>query len=167
MSFLWQAFVKILDDYAVGTVEDLKLWLVIIQVINKSLVADEGGLCKSTRCTAEITNFRRIAFWRDDKLRQIAPVIAKQLPVCAKTENARDALLNCQVALVERISDDTLLKTTNLDILMHTRSEEARLRIFALTVAEAMWRAHGGKLLGTRHLSIFTCSNPDDGLPSI
>jgi U3 small nucleolar RNA-associated protein 10 len=31
---------------------------------------------------------------------------------------------------------------------MHTRSEEARVRIFALGCARAMWVAHGSKLVG-------------------
>jgi len=31
---------------------------------------------------------------------------------------------------------------------MHTRSEDVRLRTFALTCSETLWRAHGGKLLG-------------------
>jgi len=31
---------------------------------------------------------------------------------------------------------------------MHTRSDDARLRVFALSCATALWNAHGGKLLG-------------------
>lgn len=82
----------------------------------------------------------------------MSPVIVKQLPVCIKinTEYARDTLANCLVVVMEQITDDTLLKTTNLDILMHTRSEDMRLRLFALTCAEAVWRTNGGKLLGMR-----------------
>jgi U3 small nucleolar RNA-associated protein 10 len=49
---------------------------------------------------------------------------------------------------VEHVTDDTLLKSVNLDILMHTRSEDAGTRIFALSVSESLWKTHGGKLLG-------------------
>ncbi|EEB90759.1 hypothetical protein MPER_10992 [Moniliophthora perniciosa FA553] len=49
---------------------------------------------------------------------------------------------------VEHVTDDTLLKSVNLDILMHTRSEDAGTRIFALSASESLWKTHGGKLLG-------------------
>ncbi|KAG9310969.1 hypothetical protein JVU11DRAFT_8847 [Chiua virens] len=41
-----------------------------------------------------------------------------------------------------------LLKRLNLDLLMHTRSEDARVRILALQCATEMWKAEGGKLIG-------------------
>lgn len=50
---------------------------------------------------------------------------------------------------MESVNDDGLLKSINLDLLMHTRSEDVRLRTFALTCSETLWRKHGGKLLGT------------------
>ena len=56
----------------------------------------------------------------------------------------RDAL----TSLVDTSNDDVLLKSINLDLLMHTRSEEAAVRLVALECAEALWRNHGGKLLG-------------------
>lgn len=60
----------------------------------------------------------------------------------------RTALVDALVAATEATSDDALLKKMNLDVLMHTRSEEAKLRILGLECSEALWRAHGGKLLG-------------------
>ena len=62
---------------------------------------------------------------------------------------ARSALSECLVAMVEAVSDDTLVKKINLDVLMHTRADDARLRLYALTCSEALWRAHGTKLMGT------------------
>ena len=50
--------------------------------------------------------------------------------------------------MAEVISDDNLVKKLNLDLLMHTRAEDARLRLYALTCSEALWRAHGAKLIG-------------------
>jgi hypothetical protein len=46
------------------------------------------------------------------------------------------------------VSDDNLLKKLNLDLLMHTRAEDTRLRLYTLTCSEALWRAHGSKLAG-------------------
>ena len=62
----------------------------------------------------------------------------------------RDAL----TSLVDTSNDDVLLKSINLDLLMHTRSEEAAVRLVALECAEALWRNHGGKLLGEYRLSM-------------
>lgn len=61
---------------------------------------------------------------------------------------ARAALSECIVAMGEAITDDSLVKKLNLDLLMHTRAEDARLRLYALTCSEALWRAHGAKLIG-------------------
>lgn len=48
----------------------------------------------------------------------------------------------------------------NVDLLMHTRSEDARLRLYALTCSEALWRAHSEKLIG----SSYTVASKDKAL---
>jgi hypothetical protein len=61
---------------------------------------------------------------------------------------------------MEAVNDDALIKSINLDLLMHTRSEDVRLRVFALTCSESLWRAHGGKMLGTSNTSsMHACPN--------
>jgi len=62
---------------------------------------------------------------------------------------ARSLFKQCLEAFVENVSDDALLKSTNLNLLMHTRSDNVRVRQFALACVEALWRSHGGKLIGT------------------
>jgi len=62
---------------------------------------------------------------------------------------ARSLFKQCLEAFVENVSDDALLKSTNLDILMHTRSDNVKVRQFALACVETLWRSHGGKLIGT------------------
>lgn len=91
-----------------------------------------------------------IAFWRDDKLQQTASLLVEQVPVCIRlgVADGKTTLLTCLGALAEAVNDDALLKSINLNVLMCTRSEDVRLRIFALTCSEGLWRAHGGKLLG-------------------
>jgi U3 small nucleolar RNA-associated protein 10 len=60
----------------------------------------------------------------------------------------RGLLQQCLEAIVENTTDEALLKAINLDLLMHTRSENAKIRHFALTCSGSLWRLHGGKLLG-------------------
>lgn len=43
---------------------------------------------------------------------------------------------------------DTHLKTLNIDLLMHTRSEEARIQICALRCLSRVWLVDGHKLAG-------------------
>ena len=52
------------------------------------------------------------------------------------------------VALGDTATDGGLLKQLNLDVLMHTRSDDTLVRIFALQCAHALWTAHGSKLVG-------------------
>jgi U3 small nucleolar RNA-associated protein 10 len=92
------------------------------------------------------------AFWRDDKLRLAAPALVQQVAVCVRLGGSAEGkalVTECLVALTDSVADDVLLKSLNLDLLMHTRSDDARLRLFALTCATALWSAHGGKLLGS------------------
>lgn len=91
------------------------------------------------------------AFWRDDKLRQLSVPLTGQIAACVKPNFAdgKQDLQDCLAALVENVIDETILKTVNLNILMHTRSEDSRARITALAVSQALWRSNGGKLMGT------------------
>lgn len=93
-----------------------------------------------------------IAFWRDDKLRQLSVPLTGQIPVCVKPNfvDGKSYLQDCFAALVENVVDDTILKSVNLNILMHTRSEDPRVRITALASSQALWRISGGKLIGTQ-----------------
>ncbi|KAF7373573.1 U3 small nucleolar RNA-associated protein 10 [Mycena sanguinolenta] len=132
LSFLVQPFVAALKDYNADTLSDPVLWAGILDIFSKSLASDDG------------------AFWRDDKLRLVAPALVQQVPVCIRLGGSAEAkalVTECLVALTESAADDVLLKTLNLDVLMHTRSDDARLRVFALACATALWNAHGGKLL--------------------
>ncbi|KAG6909155.1 hypothetical protein DXG01_001782 [Tephrocybe rancida] len=131
MSFLLAPFVETLRSYTMGASDDPSLWAGVVETLTKSLSCDDG------------------AFWRDDKLRQLAGPLVQQLPVCLKaTPESKTAVQDCLVALVDNVTDDMLLKSVNLDVLMHTRSDDVRLRLLALTCSEKLWRVHGGKLLG-------------------
>ncbi|KAG1852147.1 hypothetical protein DFJ58DRAFT_791745 [Suillus subalutaceus] len=46
------------------------------------------------------------------------------------------------------VAKPMIAQSINLDLLMHTRAEDARERIFALSCSEALWREQGGKLIG-------------------
>ncbi|KAF4568223.1 snoRNA-binding rRNA-processing protein utp10 [Pleurotus pulmonarius] len=132
MSFLLPPVLASLQNFDARSATDADYWISLITTLTKAFVLDDG------------------VFWRDDKLRQIAKPLIGQISVCVGLENpiAKHALPECLVALGDSITDDTLLKTLNIDILMHTRSEEAKVRIFALQCSELLWRNDGGKLLG-------------------
>ena|ERR1700731_1564156 len=89
-------------------------------------------------------------FWREDKLRKLAIPLIAQIDFCVRlaTSEGRTILVTCLSNLVNAITDESLLMDINSGLLMHTRSEDAGVRIFALRCAETIWIAHGGKLLG-------------------
>ena len=89
-------------------------------------------------------------FWRNDKLRQLLGPLVGQMEVSVRynDEECKTAISECLLGMAEVITDDNLLKSLNIDILMATRSEDPRLRCQALVCSEAIWRGHGGKLLG-------------------
>jgi U3 small nucleolar RNA-associated protein 10 len=101
------------------------------------------------------------AFWRDDRLQQVTTVLIALIAVpgtdqdtqlprggIAKNGGSKETVLCCLVALCGAATDDALLKRLNLDVLMHTRADDAHVRIFALQCARALWTAHGSKLIG-------------------
>lgn len=103
-----------------------------------------------------------LAFWRSDKLRQIAPLLVEQVSVCIRlgVVEGKVVLSSCLDALMEVVNDDSLIKSINLDLLMHTRAEDVRMRLYALSCSESLWRTHGGKLLGQLSAScIPACPN--------
>jgi U3 small nucleolar RNA-associated protein 10 len=131
--------------------EPSALWISLITTLTKSLSNDDGGMSAlsslifNTQCLVS-------GFWRDDKLRQITIPLIQQVPLCTNFPeelDAKTAFRVCLEALVEDASDDVLLKNINLGVLLHTRSENTKVRQFALVCAESLWRIHGGKLFGT------------------
>ncbi|KAF9451337.1 hypothetical protein P691DRAFT_663457 [Macrolepiota fuliginosa MF-IS2] len=133
-SFLLQTFDAHLKSPSDSIEEEYSiLWVSLITTLTKTLSYDDGG------------------FWRDDKLRQIASPLIQQVPLCTKLPvdlDAKTLFQQCLDAIVEDVSDDALLKSINLELLMHTRSENAKIRQFALMCSTSLWRTHSGKLLG-------------------
>jgi len=146
LSFLLSPFIELLQASEEDFFAPLKLR--VVQALTKSMNVDEG------------------AFWRDDRLQQLMPVLvalvahAGQDGPASPSEDGstgtgtgigtstRAATSAALVALADSATDDTLLKRLNLDVLMHTRADDARTRIFALQCARALWTAHGRKLIG-------------------
>ncbi|KAG1896221.1 uncharacterized protein F5891DRAFT_1054817 [Suillus fuscotomentosus] len=130
MSMLLQALCDILESLAAGSIQNPSLWLSTVETLTKSFENDDG------------------VFWRDDKLASVAKPIIAQVSSCIRLNIGKQALTNCLIAMTSVAVDDSLLKSINIDLLMHTRAEDARERIFALSCSEALWREHGGKLIG-------------------
>lgn len=91
-------------------------------------------------------------FWRDDRLQQVIPVLVALVAPAGASQDApldgREIVSASLVALGDTVTDDRQLKRLNLDVLMHTRSDDTLVRIFALQCARALWAAHGRKLVG-------------------
>lgn len=77
-------------------------------------------------------------------------IVVEQVSACIKLNDAegKSLVLDCLTSLTDCINDDTLLKSLNLAVLLHARSDDAQLRIFALACSESLWTVHGEKLLG-------------------
>jgi hypothetical protein len=78
----------------------------------------------------------------------IAPAGAGQDASSSGASSGKETVSESLVALGEIVMDDAQLKRLNLDVLMHTRADDALVRIFALQCARALWTAHGNKLVG-------------------
>ncbi|KAI0270487.1 hypothetical protein BC834DRAFT_967272 [Gloeopeniophorella convolvens] len=132
LSFLLPHFLELLqvsDAAAFGPTQ-----LCVVQTLSKSLSVDEG------------------TFWRDDRLQQVLPALLALMPHAATTsasdEGSRDTVSASLSALCDAAGDDALLQRLNLGMLLHTRYDDVRVRVFALQCARALWAAHGGKLIG-------------------
>ncbi|EGO02920.1 hypothetical protein SERLA73DRAFT_102973 [Serpula lacrymans var. lacrymans S7.3] len=132
MSLLLQPVCDMLKTSSDASIQDRVLLSCVLDMLIKSLDSDDG------------------AFWRDDKLRQLVKPLVDQVATCIKSDVAeeKDLLVKVLSAVTGSVTDDALLKTINLDILMHTRSEDVRLRVYALSCVGTLWQEHGGKLLG-------------------
>ncbi|KAI5117129.1 hypothetical protein M0805_007713 [Coniferiporia weirii] len=132
MSLLVGNFVDILGSFQKKENTDKELWLATIETLSKSFTADDG------------------VYWRDEKLRHISGPLIQQIPVCVelKFSAGKAPLSSCLSELINCLEDDAPIKAANLAVLMHTRSEDARVRLFALSCSVAMWQAHSAKLRG-------------------
>lgn len=148
MAFLLQPLSETLRGFK-DSIDDTELWLSVIQTLTKSFVHDEGGKFSGIDLGPS-THQLSAAFWREDKLRLLMAPLMAQLPLCLNSTQPelRDSLRECLIALLDVMNDPSSLKSVNLELLMHTRSEDARVRLYALSCSEALWRAQGGKLIG-------------------
>lgn len=134
LSIVLEPLLSVLDAF-VGEGEDEEddgsLWAAALDVLAKSMSVDEG------------------AFWRADKLAKTFPRVVAQTPVAAELgEDGEAALAAALSALCGTLTDDAQVKKLNLSLLMHTRDEEARVRLCALRVVAGLWTEHGDQLMG-------------------
>lgn len=167
MAFLLQPITEILYGFKEGP-GDNEIWLAIMHTLAKSFVYDEGGAWHVEPSLRPSVDSTSAAFWREDKLRQLISPLMTQVPLCLEVNlpDIRDSLKECLVALVDVVNDPASLKSVNLDLLMHTRSEDARVRIYSLSCSEALWRSHGGKLIGKSFLTCSSCPAAEGALSS-
>jgi len=107
---LLQALCDILDSLATGSIQSSLLWLSTVETLTKSLENDDGGESILVRLCHRRTTY-----------------------------HSQCSGATTSWPLWRRLAmDDALLKSINFDLLMHTRAEDARERIFVLSCAEAL-----------------------------
>ena len=143
-----------LASFSAKQLSDTELWKSCIETITLSFVVDDN--CTSPFITfltktSSLTHIPPPAYWRDERLRQISQPIISQIPVCIalRVSGGKEALTSCLLAMVEHIDEDALLRTVNHDLLMHSRSEDTRVKLYALSCASEIWEQHARKLAGT------------------
>ena len=167
MSFMIQAFTDLLESFTQSEEPDPELWSSLVQVLGKSFEVDEAGAFKPISFQATLVDFfhPETAFWREDRLKQISGPLVSQIPVACNSftgiegEADRESLLSDALcAIAGAVSEDydergggsggALLKSLNLGILMQTRSEDTKQRIFSVQCATELWKTNGIKLVG-------------------
>ncbi|KAI0031465.1 hypothetical protein K488DRAFT_52013 [Vararia minispora EC-137] len=133
LSVVLPPLLSLLQQLAEAQEIDEELWAAALDMLSKSLVVDEGGA-------------NELVFWREDKLSQVIPALVLQTPLASTL--SLEPFAHALDALVSTLSDDAQLKSFNLSLLMHTRDEEARVRLGALRAAAKLWDVHGDKLMG-------------------
>ncbi|KAL5520451.1 hypothetical protein ACEPAG_9675 [Sanghuangporus baumii] len=130
MSLLVNHFAELLTSFTKEENTNKELWLAVVETLSKSFVVDDG------------------VYWRDDRLRLISEPLVQQIPIPInlRISEGRTLLSNALSTLVDCLEDDASVKAANHAVLMHTRSEDTRVRIFALQCSVAIWQAHGSKL---------------------
>jgi U3 small nucleolar RNA-associated protein 10 len=167
MSFMIQAFTDLLESFTESEEPDPELWGSLVQALGKSFEVDEAGMFDLffILSLSQSALHSKIAFWREDRLKQISAPLISQIPVVCNSftgidgeADRRSLLSHALCALAGAVSEDydergggsggALLKSLNLGILMQTRSEDAKQRIFSVQSATELWRTNGIKLVG-------------------
>ena len=106
-------------------------------------------------CTILDSDTNILVCWQDEKLRLISGPLVQQVLVriALKQTMSKQVLIGSLDVLIDCLEDDSSVKAVNLALLVHTRSEDARVRLLALQCAVSMWRIHGVKLRGMIHCS--------------
>ncbi|KAG6334786.1 hypothetical protein ID866_4304 [Astraeus odoratus] len=148
MLTLLRSLTEVLQSFVCSTAPysslDATLWSGVMQILSKSFTNDNGVI------------------WREDNISAILPHLISQLPTATRlpmptatlvsisTQTHKQLLTTSLVSLVTLLpaGASDALKKFNLSLLMHTRSEDARLRVFALECATEVWKVEGAKLIG-------------------
>jgi U3 small nucleolar RNA-associated protein 10 len=89
-----------------------------------------------------------IAMWNDKQLGVLSKAVILQIAVFPNlsVSGRSDCLPSCVAHLASSMSREDQLKDLNLGILMHTRSEDGRVRQLALRSCVEAWTSAGSLL---------------------
>jgi U3 small nucleolar RNA-associated protein 10 len=95
--------------------------------------------------------------WREERLNRLQSLLAAQVPIAASAASNASKLHPCFNLFGIICQSEDLTKRFQLAILLHTRSEEAAIRICALNMAQGLWEnvSATGLLTGAYSLSFF------------
>jgi len=83
-------------------------------------------------------------------IQKLSKPLIRQVCVAASLDDpaVKDAVSSCVSSMAGIVLDEALLKHINLDILMQTRDDEVRTKLYALSCARHVWEDHGKRLAG-------------------
>ncbi|KAG8835933.1 hypothetical protein FRC17_000018 [Serendipita sp. 399] len=115
--------------------EHSELWKALLDIIEQSAHVDNGAL------------------WSDELAHSASAMLVRQMSIVAISHKQWMLTLLCSAmsSVASVITDPTLLKTLNLDILMQTRSEQTETRLLSLNCLEKLWTSNGRRLVGWRN----------------
>ncbi|KAF8315807.1 hypothetical protein DL93DRAFT_2154983 [Clavulina sp. PMI_390] len=125
---LLPSLVEVFEQFSKKEVADTTLWSTIINLVDESLTLKNSE-----------------SVWNDKQLASISSSLIGQIAVqpLLPSDNRTEVLPLCLAHLAAAMTREDHLKALNLNILMQTRSEDARVRLLALRTAVQVWTTAG------------------------
>jgi len=118
---------ELLPAYADGSLTDISLWTLLLEVLGKSFEVDDG------------------AYWTDDLQLKLIPMIISQLTLFP--DMTPSPVASTLASLASSTTSETVLKSLNSALCMTTRVENPRTRMAALRALDTVWEKQADEML--------------------
>ncbi|SDA02509.1 BZ3501_MvSof-1269-A2-R1_Chr12-3g03653 [Microbotryum saponariae] len=163
-SFMLDQTTELLVAFARGDNQDVALWTAVTSALTKSIDYDEGSKFRFVEsCTVDQVERQLDSidssllgfladFWTPLRLGKLSTPVADQVLVSRQVlppglvKSHYEPLLS-QYSL-RLVAHERLLKQFNMSLLMHTRSDDLRVKRAAVEALEQVWVALGDGMLG-------------------